>query len=196
MPWPEYVTLQFELINRFTTEECNYYGPLNALLNNLFPASDRYSITPQYKHIAGSIDYTITYIITRRQIPVLFIEVKTYVAYDKDSARRDADVQMRERFFDFTCAGNLPIPKLYGLSILGTRFCVYEYALEDRRLTPQWIAPHPELFTDTAPMERWHYDILEAQGEARLREVVEDIKAMVANLHHNCKSFVLSFYLT
>ena len=40
MPWPEYVTLQFELVNKFTTEQNVYYGPFNALLNNLFPASE------------------------------------------------------------------------------------------------------------------------------------------------------------
>jgi hypothetical protein len=196
MPWPEYVTLQFELVNKLTTDINEYFGPFNTLLNNLFPASEYYSITPQYKRIVGSLDPTVFYIITRRQVPVLFIQVQTYVAYDKDSARRTADVQMRERFSDFTCAGNLPIPKLYGLSVFGTRFCVYEYTPADRRLTPQWIAPHPKFFTDTAPMERWHYDIFEAQGEARLREVVGDIKAMVVDLHHNCKSFVLFFYLT
>ena len=102
---------------------------------------------------------------------------------------------MRDRFVDLT-SGNLPIPKLYGLSALGTRFCVYEYIFEDCMLTPPSIAPHSYLVTDTAPRERWHHDIFEAQGEARLRELVRDIKAMVADLHHDCKSFVLSFYLS
>lgn len=123
MPWPEFITLQFELVNKFTTEESDYYGPFNALLNQLFPASEYYQIAPQFKRVAGSLDFTIIYLITRRRVPVLFIELKTYVAYDTDSARKAADDRMRDRVLDFT-AGSIPIPKLYGLSVLGTRFSI------------------------------------------------------------------------
>ena len=186
MPWPEFITLQFELVNKFTTEERDYYGPFNALLNQLFPASEYYQIAPQFKRVAGSINFTIIYLIARRKVPVLFIELKTHVAYDTDS-----DDQMRDRVLDFT-AGSIPIPKLYGLSALGTRFCVYEYTVANRSLTPTRIVPHPELATDTAPKETWNLDILEPQGEARLKEVVGHIRAMVADLHNDCKSFALS----
>lgn len=189
MPWPEFITSQFELVNKFTTEESDYYGPFNALLNQLFPASEYYQIAPQFKRVAGSINFTIIYLIARRKVPVLFIELKTHVAYDTDS--KAADDQMRDRVLDFT-AGSIPISKLYGLSALGTRFCVYEYTVANRSLTPTRIVPHPELATDTASKERWNLDILEPQGEARLKEVVGHIKAMVADLHNDCKSFVLS----
>ena len=74
------------------------------------------------------------------------------------------------------------------LSALGTRFCVYEYTVANRLLTPPHIVPHPKLVTDIAPKERWNLDILEPQGEARLREVVDHVKAMVAGLHNDCKS--------
>lgn len=189
MPWPEFITSQFELVNKFTTEESDYYGPFNALLNQLFPASEYYQIAPQFKRVAGSINFTIIYLIARRKVPVFFIELKTHVAYDTDS--KAADDQTRDRVLDFT-AGSIPIPKLYGLSALGTRFCVYEYTVANRSLTPTRIVPHPELATDTAPKERWNLDILEPQGEARLKEVVGHIKAMVADLHNDCKSFALS----
>lgn len=189
MPWPEFITLQFELVNKFTTEESDYYGPFNSLLNQLFPASEYYQIAPQFKRVAGSINFTIIHLIARRKVPVLFIELKTHVAYDTDS--KAADDQMCDRVLDFT-AGSIPIPKLYGLSALGTQFCVYEYTVANRSLTPTRIVPHPELATDTAPKETWNLDILEPQGEARLKEVVGHIKAMVADLHNDCKSFVLS----
>lgn len=192
MPWPDFITL---FVNKFTTEESDYYGPFNALLNHLFPASEYYQIAPQFKRVAGSIDITIIYPITRRRVPVLFIELKTYVAYDTDSARKGADDQMRDRVLDFT-AGNIPIPTLYGLSALGTRICVYEYTTATGTLTPPRIVPHPEIVTVTAPKERWNLDILEPQGEARLKEVVGHIKAMVADLHHDCKSFALSLKLS
>lgn len=91
---------------------------------------------------------------------------------------------MRDIVLDFT-ADNIPIPTLYGLSALGTRICVYEYTVANRSLTPLRIVPHPELVTDTAPKERWILDILEPQGEARLKEVVGHIKAMVADLYND-----------
>lgn len=46
MPWPEFITLQFEPVNKFTTEESDYYRPFNTLLNQLFPASEHYQIAP------------------------------------------------------------------------------------------------------------------------------------------------------
>jgi hypothetical protein len=70
---------------------------------------------------------------------------------------------MRGRVFDFA-TGSIPIPKLYGLSVLGTRFCVYEYTIANCILTPLCIVPHPKLISDTAPKERWNLDILEPQG--------------------------------
>jgi len=88
---------------------------------------------------------------------------------------------MRERVLDFT-AGSISIPKLYGVSALGTRFCVYEYTPSSRSLTPLRIDPHPDFVTDTAPKERWNLDFLEPQGEDRLKEVVRHIKEMVARL--------------
>ena len=39
---------------------------------------------------------------------------------------------------------------------------------------------HPELATDSAPKERWNLDILESHAEARSKEIVGHIKAMVA----------------
>ena len=74
MPWPEFITFQFQLINEFTTHENEYYGPFNALLNDLFPASEYYQVVPHFERIAGSIDFTVIFLITRRKIPILFIE--------------------------------------------------------------------------------------------------------------------------
>jgi hypothetical protein len=35
---------------------------------------------------------------------------------------------------------------------------------------------------DTAPVERWDCDILDAEGEARLRAVVDEIKQACENI--------------
>ena len=79
MPWPEFITVQFELANKFSTDESEYHGPFNALLNDLFPASEYYRIAPQFKRIPGSTDFTVIYLITRSKAPVLCIEVKPCV---------------------------------------------------------------------------------------------------------------------
>jgi hypothetical protein len=106
----KFITLQF------TTDESEYYGPFNALLNELFPASEYYQATPQFKGDAGSIDFTVICLITKPKVPILFIEVKPYVVYDSDSSRKASDDQMRETVLDST-ARSIPIPTLYGISV-------------------------------------------------------------------------------
>ena len=59
MPGPEFITTQFQLINEITTDESEYYGLFNALLINLFPASEYYQVAPQFKRIADSVDFTV-----------------------------------------------------------------------------------------------------------------------------------------
>ena len=55
------------------------------------------------------------YVIMKQKVPVLFVELRTYVAYDANSTCKAMDDQMHNRVLNFT-AGNVPIPKLYGLS--------------------------------------------------------------------------------
>jgi len=95
--------------------------------------------------------------------------------------RIQADNQMRERFIDF-CLESNPIPTLYGPSAFGTRFCVYEYDIARDILTPEHISRHNKLFTDAAPEKGWDLDVLEPQGEDRLKEIADQIKVMTAEL--------------
>ena len=78
---------------------------------------------------------------------------------------------------------SIPIPKLYGISALGS---VYEYTPSSRSLTPlvstlnQTLLPTMRLRKDGILIP-W---TLEPQGEARLKQVIRDInlKEMVAGL--------------
>lgn len=198
MPWPEFVVRQFELvnINQYTADE-DYYGPFNTLLTTVFPPADDYQISPQHKRITGSInmDSSLIYIIKKRKVPVLFIEIKTHTAFDRASLRKEADDRMRDRFLDFA-SGNIAIPKLYSISALGTRFSVYEYTSGTRSLTPPRIPPDLSIVNDTAPQGRWNYDIMELEGEARFMEIVAEIKEMAGELDQNCKYFPLSFCIS
>ncbi|KIL57874.1 hypothetical protein M378DRAFT_87324 [Amanita muscaria Koide BX008] len=188
MSWPEPITLQFELIDKLTTDEGAYYGPFISLLHTLFPGSKHYQVSPMFDPIADSIGFTVIYLNARRKVPLLFLEMNNDVAYDSDDARKAADNQLRG-FFE-VLGGCIPIPKLYSISALGTRICIYEYTVASRSLTPlPTTPPNTEVVADVAPKERWNLDIMEPQGEARLREIVGDIKAMVADLNWNCIFF-------
>ena len=121
MPWSDAVLEQFFLVDRFTTEDSDWYGPFNTLLFELFPPSEHYQITPQYKRVKGSQDFTVYYIIRKRRVPVFFLELKTYASLSNPSARAQADDQMRDHFREFL-SGSIPTPKLIGISSFGSQF--------------------------------------------------------------------------
>jgi hypothetical protein len=98
--FPEFVTDQFKLIKKSSTDENEYSGPFNALLNSLFPASENYQISPQSQRIAGSIDFTVMFLLGGQKIPVSIIQVKIEVAYETPSSRKAADEQMRDSIHD------------------------------------------------------------------------------------------------
>ena len=97
------------------------------------------------------------------------------------SARALADDEMCDRFREFS-SDTLFTPKLVGISSIGTQFCVYTFTTETRILKPKLITPDPDIVNDIAPEDRWAFDVLNDEGEAKLREVVTEVKAMAANL--------------
>ena len=98
MPWVDTILEQFETVDRFTTDESEYHGPYNTL-TDLFPHTEHYQVTPQYKRLitAASIDFTMIYMIVRqRKCPVFFIEIKPFPHIDEMSTRSKADRQVRD----------------------------------------------------------------------------------------------------
>jgi hypothetical protein len=93
-------------------------------------------------------------------------------------------------------SGSFPLRKLYGISALGTRFSVYEYHSDTRRLTPTLILPGPDFGRDIAPQGRWNYDLMTPEGEAKSRQIVGGIKEMAAALSGTCTycSFLSSLF--
>ncbi|KAF8486104.1 hypothetical protein DFH94DRAFT_168602 [Russula ochroleuca] len=67
-------------------------------------------------------------------------------------------------------------------SALSRRYSVYEYHRYDGRLTPSRILPHPDIINNTAPQERWNYDVMTRKGEAKLNQLVGEIKVMTTVL--------------
>jgi hypothetical protein len=188
MSWPPKLITLFELVNPATTDETEYYGPYNSLLHFLFPFSDDYEVAPQFKGpiTPGSIDFTMIYVIQKKKMPVFFVEIKTESALLADSNRALADNQMRERFL--VLRYRLEIPKLYGISAMGTKFAVYEYEKATQKLLPEAIPADTLYLVNTAPEERWKHSILEPEGAAHFRSIVENVKSMCKDLDH-CKSY-------
>ena len=87
---------------------------------------------------------------------------------------------MRQRFLDI--APELRIPVLHGVSAYGTKIAFYKYNKDANVLEPRRIAPDPETLTDIAPWEWWCWDILEAGGAAKFRQIIDDVKRMCAEL--------------
>src|SRR5882762_7608301 len=195
MPWGPTILEQFQLVNRYTTDESEYYGPYITLLADLFPHTDHYQVAPQFKGpvAPGSIDFTVIYIVMKRKVPVLFIKVKLYAHLQDIAKREKADNQMRDRFRELG-SPNLPIPKLYGISAMGTCFSVYEYTKETNRVAPSSIPRDPDTVNDVAPQARWKYELLEADGEAKFRSIVTEVKA-IAQAIGKCKLFPRLFWL-
>ncbi|KAJ7189290.1 hypothetical protein GGX14DRAFT_610390 [Mycena pura] len=185
MPLPTYVSEHFEL-DRATPNESEWYGPINTLLGYLFPPQ-QYEVAPQCKGLdnPGSTDLTILYVVSAGQgtskHPVCFFEIKPAGHLQYRATRAAADGQLRERFGYLVDI--LVIPKLYGISTIGSRFAVYEYDRASETLTPHEIARNAQVVNDTAPETRWAHDFLDGDaGEARLLEVAQDIRTMCAAL--------------
>ena len=183
MPWPAYVSNTFEAIPggvNGATDESLFYGPYNTLLTYLFPPTDNYMISPQFKRPpeGWSIDFTTVFIVQRAFHPIFFLEIKPPGDYTHRSSRAAADDQMRTRFFDLADVVELPV--IHGVSALGSRLCFYSYTRDDNVLDPPRIPPDVERMNDVAPAARWNFDILSDEGVARMTHVANEVKAMVA----------------
>lgn len=137
MPWSEAIIEQFSLVDRFSREEDEWLGPFNTLLHEFFPSSEHYQVIPQHTRVQESQELSFPFIIRKRGIPILFVEVNPYGSLRNLRARALADNQMREHFHEF--CSSLRTPKLVGISSFGTQFCVYTFTTETRALRPKLI---------------------------------------------------------
>ena len=192
MAWNNYLVEQFNRVKPETTNEHDLYGPFGTLLYDLFPPAEGYQVSPQYNLIPGSIDYAIVYLVIQQRFPIFFVEIKTLLALNLASSRAEADDQMRTRFRDISNTfGHIPLPTLIGISAMGTRFAVYRHRTRNQSITPRPITSHPLYLTNTAPLQRWSYDLMEDAGEAELRAIANEVKEMVLAIGHNCEYCLL-----
>jgi hypothetical protein len=164
--------------------ENRYYGPYDKLLNYCFGDSFTFYVAPQNPPRDDSRDAAdfIVFLVVfdRNDKPVLIVEVKDDSWAQKAELRYRADVQMRSRYA--LMLDECPIPRLWGLSLLGTSMRVYCGDTQSYMVAPEAI-PRPEpstrILSPSFLADEWDLDIMSLEGFAKLKEVVGDILATV-----------------
>ena len=102
---------------------------------------------------------------------------------------------MRDHFRDLR--PRVITPRLPGMSAFGTRIAFYEYDAANNAINPPAIAAHPVYLNDVAPADRWKYDLLQPEGIAKIREVIEVsrlcVRVWVFGAHDHGKCILLAF---
>ena len=96
------------------------------------------------------------YALSQGQI-VFFLEAKPLYRLTTQSARAEADDQMRRRFQQLL--PHCPLSALYAISVFGSVSCIYRYTPFSNDIEPPLIPSHPLFVTDIAPVGRWAYDM-------------------------------------
>jgi len=190
--WPAGLLKIFEKCRQSRHElqplENRYYGPYNKLLTYCFgPDTFEFFVAPQSPPSELSppdyfeyIVFLVVFDVQRR--PVLLAEIKDDAWAIRPELRFKADDQIRQRYDSMLY--DCPLPRLWGLSLLGTSLRVYCGDVVTRDLGPVFESrPSPGR---TLPRkflgEAWNIDILSQEGFDKMKEVVGDIVSNVAAL--------------
>lgn len=199
MPWPAHIVTMFESIPAGglagSTDEAVLYGPINMLLVHLFPPTDLYVVSPQWKKPPErtTTDFTTIFIVQNAHHPVFFLQVKPASSFSSCSARAVADDQMRNSFNELI--DDLDIPTLHGISALGPHLSFYAYSKDENSIHPPLILHDPNQVNERAPAERWDTELMSDVGVRRLTAVANHVKEMVNDyLRHDCLVFVCTLF--
>lgn len=178
MPWPAPVIRAFQTTSVNSSEE-EFSGPYNKVLHALFPPDTGdfivvpRSLEPTSPQSCGPVFFFEVFLGTR---PIFILELNAPNDLMYESSRQAADEEIRARLGGL--ASRCPIQTLHAVSAMGTRLRFYSLDTTNVAGIPQ----HPTGVTDTAPKETWDCDVLDANGEARLRAVLDAIKEACENV--------------
>jgi len=184
--WPQGLLDIFDASrNRKEPLESRYYGPYDRLFNyavvegsfTLFLA-----LQVDEDFAPDAIDTpAFMAILNQDQKPVLIEEIRDDRCANEPFTRQMADAQIRRRYGDMLM--DCPIPRLYGLSLLGTSLRVYCGDKVTGRISPAFVRrpnAHHVLPPDFLEGE-WDLDILSPEGLAKMQEIVAYIKVEATN---------------
>ncbi|KAJ7456036.1 hypothetical protein B0H11DRAFT_231932 [Mycena galericulata] len=182
--WPAPLHTIFE-VSRATlgTSEHRYYGPYDKLLNYCFDGFTFFVTrqSPPRDDKTETVDFVVFLIVMdQRRQPVLLIEVMDDSHLTTPGKRAAADHQMRAHYDDllYQC----PLPKLYGLSMIGTKMRVYTGDAAAMTLDPPRVPTSPDRVLDRTYLEdAWNVDILSAEGFVKMKQIVNFIETTPLN---------------
>jgi hypothetical protein len=190
--WPEDLLKIFNVCRGQNTLmmpfEARYYGPYDRLLNYaMVEDTFAFFLAPQTPPDDNSLCYTKDLVVffvvfDQQQKPVLFAVIKDDGWATTPVMRQKADTLMRHVYDDML--DDCPIPRLYGLSLLGTSLCVYCCDKDTLMVTPRLVC-RPDV-NRTLPCdflgEQWRLDILSQDGLKKIQEIVAYIKTEASNV--------------
>jgi len=172
--WHPNVLAQFEIASHGSR---NYLQPYSMLLNYIFDrdGTSHFVVGPQF-FSNSNVAWVEVRLFNK---PLLILTTASPSHLQVLSKRQAADNRIRALMTDQV--GDCPLEKFYGISALGTKLYFYELdkTRKDAQIMPP-IAGRTRSQRDTAPIDRWALDILEPDGEERLREISEYLKAECA----------------
>ncbi|KAF9234173.1 hypothetical protein BU15DRAFT_52959 [Melanogaster broomeanus] len=188
--WPQGLLNIFNVNrNQDAPLESRYYGPYDRLFNYaVIEGSFTFYLAPQSApdfdtSPRDAVDFVVFLVVLNQQKkPVLIAEIKDDRWANESDKRQRADAQMRQRYDQMLF--NCPIPRLYGLSLLGTSLRVYCGDTVTGDVTPDFVGrpnAHRVLPLDFLRGE-WDLDILSSDGLKKMQEIVAYIKAETANV--------------
>uniref|UniRef100_A0A6B2LTP0 Uncharacterized protein n=1 Tax=Arcella intermedia TaxID=1963864 RepID=A0A6B2LTP0_9EUKA len=89
-------------------------------MTTYFPATEGYGVAPQTfpESNLESIDFSVTFVVLEKDVPVFFLEVKAPANLRMIARRQSADAQMRSRFHSIL--NQCPLEELHGICAFGT----------------------------------------------------------------------------
>ncbi|KAK2467505.1 hypothetical protein APHAL10511_000360 [Amanita phalloides] len=187
--WPACLLKIFEICrNKLQPLESRYYGPYTKLLTYCFgPDSFDFFVAPQSLpsevSLHDAIDFVVFLIVFDADCRPMFIaEIKDDAWATKADLRLKADNQIRQRYDSML--PDCPIPRFWGLSLLGTSLRVYCGDIATNNVTPAFEdRPSPGRVLPRNFLEgAWNIDILSQEGFDKMKEIVEDIVGSAAML--------------
>jgi hypothetical protein len=168
--------------------ESRYYGPYDRLINYaLIEGSFTFFLSrqtaPDETSPRDTGDFVVFMVVLNQQRqPVLIVEIKDDRWVGQPDKRQRADAQMRQRFDQMLF--NSAIPRLYGLSLLGTSLRVYCGDKTTGRVTPVFVGrPDVDRILPSDFLEgQWNLDILSQEGFRKIQEIVAYIKMKAAEV--------------
>lgn len=142
-PWPQGLRTIFDICRQQREPlENRYYGPYDKLLNYCFGDSFQYFAALQSPPSDPTLRDTVVCLVVfdANRRPVFIAEIKDDACAHKADLRYSADDQIRRRYD--AMLGDCPLPRLWGLSLLGTSLRVYCGTVATETIEPDFV-PRP-----------------------------------------------------